>query len=42
MSEIKMIGLGVNQHQAGYWIGLVNTKAQLEWNGYRKAPAKSQ
>jgi hypothetical protein len=29
-SEIKMTGLGVNQHQAGYWIDLVNTKALLE------------
>jgi hypothetical protein len=30
MSEIKTIVLGVNQHQAGYWIDLVNTKALLE------------
>jgi hypothetical protein len=29
-SEIKMTGLGVNQHQAGYWIDLVNTKTLLE------------
>jgi hypothetical protein len=28
--EIKMIGLGVNQHKAKYWIELVNTKAVLE------------
>jgi hypothetical protein len=28
--EIKMTVLGVNQHQAGYWIDLVNTKALLE------------
>jgi hypothetical protein len=28
--EIKTIGLGVNQHQAGYWVDLVNTKALLE------------
>jgi hypothetical protein len=28
-SEIKTIGLGVNQHKAGYWIDLVNTKALL-------------
>jgi hypothetical protein len=38
--EIKMTELGVNQHQAGYWIDLVNTKALLEWNGYRKALVK--
>jgi hypothetical protein len=29
-SKIKTIWLGVNQHQAGYWIDLVNTKALLE------------
>jgi hypothetical protein len=29
-SEIKMTVLGVNQHQTGYWIDLVNTKALLE------------
>jgi hypothetical protein len=31
--EIKMIGLGVNQHKAGYWIDLVNTKStiRVEW-----------
>jgi hypothetical protein len=40
--EIKTTGLGVNQHQAGYWIDLVNTKTLLEWNGYRKALAKPQ
>jgi hypothetical protein len=40
--EIKMIGLGLNQHQAGYWVDLVNTKALLEWNGYRKALANPQ
>jgi hypothetical protein len=28
--EIKRIGLVVIQHQAGYWIDLVNTKALLE------------
>jgi hypothetical protein len=31
--------LGVNQHQAGYWIDLVDTKAPLGKNGYRKALA---
>jgi hypothetical protein len=30
LREIKTTGLGVNQHQAGYWIDLVNTKALLE------------
>jgi hypothetical protein len=40
--EIKTTGLGVNQHQAGYWIDLVNTKALLEWNGYREALAIPQ
>jgi hypothetical protein len=29
-SEIKTTGLGVNQHQTGYQIDLVNTKALLE------------
>jgi hypothetical protein len=29
-SEIKTTVLGVNQHQARYWIDLVNTKALLE------------
>jgi hypothetical protein len=28
--EIKMTGFRVNQHEAGYWIDLVNTKALLE------------
>jgi hypothetical protein len=37
-----MTGLGVNQHQAGYWIDLVNTKALSEWIGYREALAKPQ
>jgi hypothetical protein len=41
-SEIKTTKLGVNQHQAGYWIDLVNTKALLEWNSYRKALAIPQ
>jgi hypothetical protein len=27
--EIKMTGLGVNQHQAGYLIDLVNTKSTI-------------
>jgi hypothetical protein len=40
--EIKMTGLGVNQHQVGYWIDLVNTKALLERNGQRKAHANPQ
>jgi hypothetical protein len=40
--EIKTTGLGVNQHQAGYWIDLVNTKALLERNGYREALAIPQ
>jgi hypothetical protein len=40
--EIKMTGLGVNQHQAGYWIDLVSTKALLERNGHREALAKPQ
>jgi hypothetical protein len=26
LREIKMTGLGVNQHEAGYWIDLLNTK----------------
>jgi hypothetical protein len=30
LREMKMTGLGVNQHEAGYWIDLVNTKALLE------------
>jgi hypothetical protein len=28
--EIKTTWLGVNQHQAGYWVDLVNPKALLE------------
>jgi hypothetical protein len=40
--EIKMTCLEVNQRQAGYWIDLVNTKALLEWNGYRKALVNPQ
>jgi hypothetical protein len=40
--EIKTTGLGVNQHQARYWIDLVNTKALLEWNGYGEALAIPQ
>jgi hypothetical protein len=40
--EIKTTWLEVNQHQAGYWIDLVNTKTLLERNGYRKALAKQQ
>jgi hypothetical protein len=32
----------VNQHQAGYWIDLVNTKALLGQNGYREALANPQ
>jgi hypothetical protein len=27
--EIKTIGLGVNQHEAVYWIDLVNTKSTI-------------
>jgi hypothetical protein len=42
MSEIKTTVLGVNQHQAGYWIDLVNTKALLEQNGYGKALTNPQ
>jgi hypothetical protein len=30
LREIKMTGLGVNQHQARYWVDLVNPKALLE------------
>jgi hypothetical protein len=40
--EIKTTRLGVNQHQAGHWIDLVNTKALLERNGHRKALANPQ
>jgi hypothetical protein len=40
--EIKMTRLGVNQHQAGYWIDLVNTKALLGQNGFREALANPQ
>jgi hypothetical protein len=40
--EFKMTGLGVNQHQVGYWIDLANTKAPLERNGYREALAIPQ
>jgi hypothetical protein len=40
--EIKTTGLGVNQHQARYWIDLVNTKALLERNDHRKALANPQ
>jgi hypothetical protein len=40
--EIKMTGLGVNQHQAGYWTDLVNTKALLGKNVYRGALANTQ
>jgi hypothetical protein len=35
--KIKTTWLGSEQHQAGYWINLVNTKALLERNGYRGA-----
>jgi hypothetical protein len=42
LREIKTIGLGVNQHEAGYWIDLVNTKVLLEWNDNREALAISQ
>jgi hypothetical protein len=34
--------LGVNQHQAGYRIDLVNTKAPLGQNGYKKALTNPQ
>jgi hypothetical protein len=37
-----MTGLVVNQHQAEYWIDLLNTKALLERNGYREALAIPQ
>jgi hypothetical protein len=40
--EIKTTGLGVNQHQAGYWIDLVNTKALLKQNGYMEELAIPQ
>jgi hypothetical protein len=40
--EIKTTGLGVNQHKARHWIELVNTKALLEWIGYREALAIPQ
>jgi hypothetical protein len=40
--EIETTGLGVNQHQAGYWTDLVNTKALLGQNGYRVALANPQ
>jgi hypothetical protein len=43
--EIETTGLGVNQHQVGYWTDLVNTKALLALlgqNGYRVALANPQ
>jgi hypothetical protein len=37
-----MTWLGSERHQGGYWIDLVNTKAQLEQNGYKEALANPQ
>jgi hypothetical protein len=37
LREIKTTGLGVNQHEAGYWIDLLNTKTLLKRKGYREA-----
>jgi hypothetical protein len=37
-----MIVLGVNQHEAGYWIDLVNTKTLLKREGCREALAIPQ
>jgi hypothetical protein len=37
-----MTSLRSERHHPGYWIDLVNTKALLERNGYRKALANPQ